>query len=231
MDIANLRIIADRREQKSGIPGLLSGAGVNVDVITLKTGDYIVAPETGIERKSIRDLVSSVADGRLYDQCARLKAEFKHPIIVVEGDSGKLAKIIDNPFVFYAAVSRVVVEFGISLIQTPNATHTAKLLISLGTRKGVRTGTLLKKPRKKTGVALRDQQINMLCGMPGIGEKLATRLLDRFGTPQAVISATASELALVEKLGKSRALKLRGVLSTSSAPPKRRNSKQKKLRA
>lgn len=230
MDISNLRIIADTRERKSKIPDLLRASGVNTDVMTLKTGDYIVASETVIERKSIRDFVSSIVDGRLHDQCARLKAEFKHPILIIEGDSGNLAKIIDNPFVFYAAISRVVIEFGISVIQTPNATHTAKLLISLGTRKGVRNDGLLKKPRKKVGVALHDQQINMLCGLPGIGEKLAIRLLEKFGTPQGVISATSSELALVEKLGKKRAQKLRSILATTSKISKSHKTKQKKLR-
>lgn len=228
VDITSLRIIADRREQKSGIPKLLAKAGVNVESATLITGDYVVANETIVERKSVRDFVSSIADGRLHDQCARLRAEFKHPVLIVEGGSELLAKVIDNPFVFYAAISQVAIEFEISVIQTPNATHTAKLLISLGTRKGLKGGPLLKKQKKKSGVALRDQQINMLCGLPGIGVKLATRLLDRFGTPQAVMSATASELALVEKLGSARAKRLRGVLGTS-AKTKPKRGKQKKL--
>ncbi len=231
MDITSLHIIADKRERKSGIPDLLGAAGVNTEIVTLKTGDYIVASQTVVERKSIRDFVSSVADGRLYDQCARLNAEFRNPVLVMEGSSDKLAKIIDNPFVFYAAVSRVAVEFGVSVIQTPNATHTAKLLISLGTRKGVRGGALLKKPRKKTGATLQEQQIAMLCGLPGIGEKLAVRLLEKFGTPRAVMSATVGELAQVEKLGRARALKLYAIMATSAKPPKARRRTKAKPRS
>ena len=44
--------------------------GIDAEIKTLPVGDYIVAPETivFIERKSISDLLSSVFDGRLFDQ-------------------------------------------------------------------------------------------------------------------------------------------------------------------
>ena len=64
-EIENLRIIVDERERKSGIPELLKSVGLNLEMKTLPIGDYIVAPETVVERKSIRDLMSSVFDGRL----------------------------------------------------------------------------------------------------------------------------------------------------------------------
>ena len=35
----------------------------NAEIKTLPVGDYIVAPETIVERKSISDLISSVFDG------------------------------------------------------------------------------------------------------------------------------------------------------------------------
>ena len=34
----------------------------------LPVGDYIVAPETIVERKTIRDMMSSIFDGRLFDR-------------------------------------------------------------------------------------------------------------------------------------------------------------------
>ena len=67
MKIEELRIIVDEREIMSGIPKLLSAIGVKTEVKTLPIGDYIVASETVVERKSIRDLLSSIFDGRLFD--------------------------------------------------------------------------------------------------------------------------------------------------------------------
>ena len=231
VDASKLRVIADERERKSGIPDLLVAAGIRTEIKTLETGDYIVAPETVVERKSVRDLVSSVVDGRLDNQCSRLKSGFKNPVVVMEGGSDEVAKIIDNAFVFYAAVARVVVEFGISLIQTPDATHTAKLLVSLGTRNGAQKGMLLKRPHRKTGMTLRDQQLGVLCGLPGIGERLATRMLDRFGTLRTVVAATLAELESVDGLGAARAKRLHNVLRTRAGPPRRQGATRKRFRA
>ena len=77
MNLKDLRIVVDEREKKSGIPDLLKSIGVNVEMKMLPIGDYIVAPETIVERKSIQDLISSVFDGRLFDQCDRLKNNFE----------------------------------------------------------------------------------------------------------------------------------------------------------
>ena len=73
MKIENLRIVVDEREKKSGIPDLLRAVGINLEIKTLPIGDYIVASETIVERKSVSDLISSIFDGRLFDQCNRLK--------------------------------------------------------------------------------------------------------------------------------------------------------------
>jgi len=211
---AAVRIIADERERKSGIPALLSSLGARAELSTLVTGDYIVAAETGVERKSIRDLVSSVFDGRLYDQCERLRAEFRHPIVVVEGGSEEIGRHVDNPLVFYGAIARVAVELGVSVVQTPGATDTARLLMALATRKGARRGGLLKRQRKRRGASVREQQLGALCSLPGVGEKIAARMLDRFGTPGAAFGASAAELARVEGLGAARARRLRAIMGS-----------------
>ena len=119
MKLENLRIIVDERERKSGIPDLLKAIGMSVEMKTLPIGDYIVAPETIVERKSIKDLMASVFDGRLYDQCTRLKEHFQHPIVLVEGNVDEVEEITDNPLVFYGALSRVALEFKIPIIPTP----------------------------------------------------------------------------------------------------------------
>ena len=54
MKLENIRIIVDERERKSGIPDLLKAIGMGVEMKTLPIGDYIVAPETIVERKSIK---------------------------------------------------------------------------------------------------------------------------------------------------------------------------------
>lgn len=223
MKIDQLRIIVDEREKKSGIPDLLKAVGVNIEVRTLPVGDYIVAPEIVVERKSIRDLISSIFDGRLFDQCNRLREHFQHPVILMEGDVDEIEEFTENPLVFYGAISSIAIDFKIPVIPTPNATHTAKLLVSMSSRKEAQKGPFLKKIKKSND--LQRQQLSVLCSLPGVGEKLATRMLEKFGTPLRVLSASSVELAKVEGLGKERAKKIKDMLESKSKFLKSSNQK------
>ncbi len=225
MKLGNIRIIADEREQKSGIPRLLKSVGLNVEIKTLLIGDYIVAPETVVERKSIRDLMSSIFDGRLYDQCSRLKEHFEHPIVLVEGNVDEVQEITENPLTFYGAISTVALDFRIPIIPTPNAAHTTRLLVSLCSRKDSSGGPYLKKIKKSTD--LQKQQLSVLCSLPGIGDKFAVRMLERFETPLKVFTATTVELSKVRGLGNTRAKKIKKMLGTKSKF--RKESDQKTL--
>jgi len=221
--LENLRIIVDERERKSGIPDLLKSVGLNIEMKTLPVGDYIVAPETVVERKSVRDLLSSVFDGRLFDQCSRLKENFEHPILLIEGNVDEIEEITDNPLIFYGAISTVALDFKIPVIPTPSAAHTAKLLVSLCSRKDSPKGPYLKKIKKSSD--LQKQQLSVLCSLPGIGEKLAVRMLEKFGTPLKAFTATAVELSKVNGLGDSRAKKIKKMLDSKSKFLKKSNQK------
>jgi len=223
VNLENLRIVVDERERKSGIPDLLKSVGMNIEMKTLPVGDYIVAPETVIERKSIRDLLSSVFDGRLFDQCSRLKEHFQNPIVLVEGNVDEIEEITDNPLIFYGAISTVVIDFKIPIIPTPSAAHTAKLLVSLCSRKDIPKGPYLKKIKKSSD--LQKQQLSVLCSLPGIGDKFAVRMLEKFGTPLRAFNATTAELAKVEGLGDARAKKIKTMLDSKSKHLKKSNQK------
>ncbi|MFQ5496334.1 MAG: ERCC4 domain-containing protein [Nitrosopumilus sp.] len=223
MKLENLRIIVDEREKKSGIPELLKSVGMNLEMKTLPIGDYIVAPETIVERKSIRDLMASVFDGRLFDQCSRLKEHFEHPIVLMEGNVDEIEEITENPLIFYGAISTVVLDFKIPVIPTPSAAHTAKLLVSMCSKKEPHKGPYLKKIKKSSDIER--QQLSVLCSLPGIGEKFAVRMLEKFGTPLKVFTATTAELAKVEGLGDARAKKIKKMLDSKSKHTKKSNQK------
>ena len=223
MRIDKLRIIVDERERKSGIPDLLRSVGINIEMKTLKIGDYIVAPETVIERKSTHDLVSSIFDGRLFDQCNRLKEHFQFPIILVEGNLDEIDKITENPLIFYGALSTIALDFKIPVIPTPNAAHTAKLLVCMCSRKESPKGPFLKKIKKSHNI--QSQQLVTLSSLPGVGEKLATRMLEKFGTPLRVFNATILELAKIEGLGNIRAKKIKKMLELKSKHLKKSNQR------
>ena len=223
MRVEDLRIIIDERERKSGIPKLLKDIGVNIEIKTLPIGDYIVSHETVVERKSINDLIASIFDGRLFDQCNRLKEHFQFPIILLEGNVDEIESITENPLVFYGALSTIAIDYKIPIIPTPNASHTAKLLVSLSSRKESIKGPLLKKIKKSNDV--QKQQLSVLCSLPGVGEKIAIRMLEKFESPLKVLSASTKDLAKIPGLGESRAKKIKKMLEKKSKHTKPSNQK------
>lgn len=223
MKLDKLRIVVDEREKKSGIPDLLRAVGINIEMKTLPVGDYIVAPETVVERKSIKDLISSVFDGRLFDQCNRLKENFQFPIILMEGNMDEINEITENPLIFYGAVSSIALDFKIPVIATPSADHTAKLLVSLCSRKDLPKGPFLKKIKKSNDI--QKQQLVALSSLPGVGEKLAIRMLEKFGSPSKVFNASSTELAKVQGLGNARAKKIKKMLEMKSKHLKKSSQK------
>ena len=223
MNLKKLRIVVDEREKKSGIPDLLKGIGISLEIKMLPVGDYIVAPDTVVERKTISDLISSIFDGRLFDQCNRLKEHYQFPILLIEGDIDEIEELTENPLIFYGAISSIAIDFKIPVIHTPNASHTSKLLISMCSRKDASKGPFIKKIRKSRDI--QKQQLSMLCSLPGVGEKTAIRMLEKFGTPLMVLSSSITELSKVGGLGEARAKNIKKVLQEQSKHLKKTNQK------
>jgi DNA excision repair protein ERCC-4 len=219
-----IRIVVDEREKSSQVPKLLKIMGVFVDYEQLAVGDYIVSSETAIERKTIRDLISSIYDGRLFIQCSDLIDHYSKPFIILEGNIADLNKrekidldsklIVDKIRVAYDTLIKIALDFRIPVLYTPSIYYTAELLIHLASipSKDKNDGPLLKKIKKSNPFYI--QQLYVLTSLPGIGTKLATRLLDKFHSPKNVLNASIADLARVPGLGNMRAEKIRRVLDT-----------------
>ncbi|WFD07905.1 DNA repair protein RAD16 [Malassezia vespertilionis] len=82
-------VVVDMREFRSTLPSLLHAAGMQVVPATLQVGDYVIAPEMCVERKSLPDLVQSLHSGRLYTQCESMSIHYQHPILLIEFDQDK----------------------------------------------------------------------------------------------------------------------------------------------
>jgi DNA excision repair protein ERCC-4 len=223
-----VRIVVDERERNSNIPQLLKNAGAVIDFTQLKVGDYVVSSETAVERKTVRDLISSIYDGRLFIQCSDLVKHYQKPLLVVQGNIAELAETPEDmedmdiklhtermPLAYDALIT-VAMEFRIPIIHTPSAQQTAQLLVTLvnrSLREGKATGPLLRKIKKENPIYI--QQLSVLASLPGVGEKLAARLLQKFHTPVRALNASAAELATIPGFGLARAERVRKILNTS----------------
>lgn len=221
-----IRIVADEREKNSQVPNLLKVMGIFVDYRQLSVGDYIVSSETVIERKTIYDLINSVYDGRLFVQCSDLVNHYSKPLIIIEGNITDLNNsekmedlgsklIVDKIRVAYDTLIKIALDFRIPILYTPSIYYTAELLIQLASNRikdGNDGGPLLKKIKKSNPLYI--QQLYVLTSLPGIGTKLAGRLLEKFNSPKNVLNASVADLARVPGLGNMRAEKIRRILDT-----------------
>ncbi|KAK5148733.1 hypothetical protein LTR04_000580 [Oleoguttula sp. CCFEE 6159] len=83
------RVVVDVREFRSSLPSLLHGRNVVVVPCMLTVGDYVLTPDICIERKSVRDLISSFSNGRLYNQAETMLLHYKNPMLLIEFDAQK----------------------------------------------------------------------------------------------------------------------------------------------
>jgi DNA excision repair protein ERCC-4 len=83
------RVVVDVREFRSSLPSLLHGRSFIIVPCMLTIGDYVVTPQICIERKSVRDLIGSFANGRLFNQVEAMMEHYKHPMLLIEFDQGK----------------------------------------------------------------------------------------------------------------------------------------------
>jgi DNA excision repair protein ERCC-4 len=83
------RVVVDVREFRSSLPSLLHGRSMVIVPCLLTVGDYILSPNICIERKSIKDLISSFKDGRLYNQAETMLQYYKSPMLLIEFDQNK----------------------------------------------------------------------------------------------------------------------------------------------
>ena len=81
-----MKIKVDFREKASGIIELLREEEISLEIGKLPYGDYIINEAITIERKTARDFLISIVDGRLFNQISNLKKKCIHPLLLIEGN-------------------------------------------------------------------------------------------------------------------------------------------------
>jgi Fanconi anemia group M protein len=81
-----MHIAVDFRETASGIADNLYCQGVAVEFKHLEYGDYLINDTVTIERKTGKDFLVSIIDGRLFNQIAVLKRKCSKPLVLIEGN-------------------------------------------------------------------------------------------------------------------------------------------------
>jgi len=218
------RIVADSREAASGIPEILRKRGFYVQMKNLDVGDYVVSA-CAVERKTVRDFISSLYGGRLFEQAQRISRSYKDYLLIVEGDIQEVLADLRNPRVYWGTLLALAMNFDFRILFTLDQEQTADLLQVLVTKfrgKATVRPLLVKKPRMAT---TKDWQLSLLESLPEIGPKMAEKLLVSFGSVRNVFRASRSELAVKGGIGYARAAKIQELLDSEYGRSKVKQAK------
>ncbi|WP_069807697.1 ERCC4 domain-containing protein [Vulcanisaeta thermophila] len=177
----------------------------------LEVGDYVVPGNVGIERKRAMDLISSIVDGRLFEQSNELSRAYDRAYVVIEGDLWRAASRRDVHE--HAIISSLVsiINLGVRVLFTHNEEGTAYLIKTIA--EGGSTHGVKSVPVRKGGT-IYDAQIAFLSSLPGIGMRRAEALLRAFGTPLNALNNLNQWVRRVDGINEKVVAAVRKVLTT-----------------
>lgn len=193
-------ILVDTREFNSAVVKELSRMGYKINSEQIDVGDYVLSDRVGIERKAVDDFVSSLKDGRLFQQLGWLRKSFSRPVVIIEGE-GLFESGGMNPAAIYGALASIVTDYGIPVIQTRNDRETAVMVSSISKREYAEARPTATRVDIGAGL-VQERQHFIIEGLPNVSAVLARRLLDHFGSVRAVLIASEEELMEVKGVGK-----------------------------
>ena len=121
----NSTVTLDYREASSTLSAYISSLGITVEYDSLVTGDICIEDNILIERKTSRDLLTSIIDGRLFKQCERMRNAELKPLLLIE--LGEIGNSV-HPNAVLGALAHVTLDLGIPIITTKNSMESAHLV-------------------------------------------------------------------------------------------------------
>jgi Fanconi anemia group M protein len=197
-------IVSDYREKE--VIEHLKKLGAVVNEQALEVGDHICSEEVGIERKTYDDFVSSIIDGRIFEQAESLRKNFEKPMVIIEGYSNRQV----NENVLKAAIASLLIDFSVSLLTTKNPMDTAKTIFWMAKKEQSAGGGISIRVGKKPKEMKKLQEF-VVASIPGISTVLAKRLLQQFGSIEKIVTADVAELQ--KTVGKKKGETVKKVLS------------------
>jgi len=202
------KLIVDSREPLGFIFPFLDEENIEYSCEELNSGDFILSVEKGIavERKEVNDFVSSIMDRRLFNQVAKMKVDYDNPIIIIEGDIHSVRSAIDMNAI-RGALSWISVIEGVTVHHTSSLQDTCKTLAIM--HRHATEGLGYEVPLR----ANKPKDLSSSCqylveGLPSCGPATAKKLLQFFGSPFSVFTASKDELLSVPGIGKKMANKI-----------------------
>ena len=195
----------------------------------LPIGDYLLILDSAavvVERKTVRDFLTSVRSNRLWDQLLRMmKAksvlghEIRRKILVIHGNFqdyfaevnyGNREEMLKHWSQLMGAYLEIVYVYNTPIIHAESDTAFKAFLRILIKREASGKNDKLPDARwyrkpARADLPVKDRKKYILSALPYIGNQLAQNLLFHFETISQIACASVDELQKVPKIGKKKA--------------------------
>jgi DNA excision repair protein ERCC-4 len=202
------RLVVDHSERHAALVDAVRRSGwFDVRMDRLAAGDYLVNGEALVERKTVRDFIASLLDGRLFPQVARLAQSPYRSLLLIEGPTSPSLPDV-HPHSVEGALVSIATMWRIPVLHSSDPEQSARMLRFVAEQvRGPRERVLRRFDRKPKRLASR--RLFLLQGLPGVGPALAQRLLTHFGSIERIVTVDGATLAEVGGIGAQRAAHIR----------------------
>lgn len=187
------------RIASTGLRKALESLGLTVEERDLENADIVISSRVGVSVHTVDQFIRGISDGSVLGTLAKLKHEYLHPILIVQGAAQGEGSQAGNAAV-YDALSAVLSEYHVSVLSTSSIEETATMIASLSRQEEARSSGRGKPVQTTLDRASR--QMFMVQGLPNVSATLAQRLLKRFGSVKGIADANVEELMKVEGIGR-----------------------------
>ena len=173
--------------------------------------------KVGIERKSSKDFLQSIFSGRLKKQLYELRQNFEFPFLLIEDYDGPFTCINEHPEMNATALigtlTSSIAHYRVNtLFVGPLYTQFVFSIIEKFIDGGYERQKLSYTPVRRDTIK-KDNQLNILLGVPNISRQRALKLLSSFDySIKKIVNADIEELKKVEGIGDKIAKEIVNVL-------------------
>jgi len=192
--------------------------GFGVDVLVAGAGDMV-----GVQRKTIADLCASVADGRLAEQIVKMgrldmavvllegKPWFVNGVLVQDGWGREISEEAWRRMMWTIRAAGVHIEEVDDLQAT--CAYVKQLDRWCASESHSTLGVKGKRVQGAWGErGVKHYQMQMMCGLPGMGEELAGRVIEQVGFPFELVV----DLNEVKGVGKKKVAAIEAIVGKAN---------------
>ncbi|MEE3083592.1 MAG: ERCC4 domain-containing protein [Candidatus Thermoplasmatota archaeon] len=117
----------DHREGQSALAARLRQEGLIVEVASLPVGDIQIGEQILIERKTSRDFVDSLVDGRLLEQASRLVGAAPRSMLILEGSDLFHHRAVHAQAIM-GALATLSLDYGLPVVSSSDTAETARFI-------------------------------------------------------------------------------------------------------